>query len=175
MGGLPPWAWRILVVFLRLVALVVAYQLVMNVLRVVAWRTHWKPGIDLFRWYNKKTVNRSSLKRPGKRVTVVHHTGRRSGRDYATPVWAERTGESFFIQLPYGTDVDWCRNVLAAGHCTLERDGVLYDTVAPEITPADEAVPFLPGGMRRMQQLARVESYLRLDISSAENPAKKAG
>ena len=86
-----------------------------------------------------------------------------------------RIGESFFIQLPYGAGVDWCRNVLAAGHCTLERDGVLYDTVAPEIVPADEALPFLPAGLRRMQQLARVESYLRLDISSAENPAKKSG
>jgi hypothetical protein len=52
---------------------------------------------------------------------------------------------------------------------------VLYDTVAPEIVPADEALPFLPAGLRRMQQLARVESFLRLDISSAENPAKKAG
>ena len=30
------------------------------------------------------------------------------------------------LQLPYGTDADWRRNVPAAGGCVLEHDGVRY-------------------------------------------------
>jgi hypothetical protein len=71
-------------------------------------------------------------------MTAVHHKGRKSGREYVTPVWAERVGQSFYIQLPYGTDVDWCHNVLADDGCTLENDGVRYDAVAPAIVPAAE-------------------------------------
>lgn len=107
-------------------------------------------------------------------VTAIHHTGRRSGTDYVTPVWAERIGQSFFIHLPYGTGMDWCRNILAAGGCAVEYDGTLYETAAAVIVPAAEAVPLLPAGMRRMDRLFGVESYLRLDITPAEKPVKQA-
>lgn len=146
--------------------------LIWPVIRIVVWRSHWQPALDVIRWFNKKTPAR--WKRAGKRLTAVHHKGRKSGKEYVTPVWAEREGPSFYIQMPYGTNVDWCRNVLAAGGCTLERDGVRYDTIAPVIIPASEAVPQLPPGLRRMQRLADVESYLRLDIT-AEKPVFKAG
>jgi deazaflavin-dependent oxidoreductase (nitroreductase family) len=153
--------------------MVVVY-LATSVLLVVVWRTRWRPGIDAIRRFNKK-VRPVTLKVAGKRITTVHHAGRKSGSEYVTPVWAERSGRSFFIQLPYGTDVDWCRNVLAGGGCALERNGVRYETAAPVIVPAAEAVPLLPPGLRRMHRLAGVESYLRLDIGRAEKPAKTAG
>jgi hypothetical protein len=149
-----------------------------TVLRIVVWRARWQPGIDFFRRYNKIIGNPRALRvagRPGERITAVHHKGHKSGREYVTPVWAERVEQSFCIQLPYGTDVDWCHNVLADGGCTLENDGVRYDTIAPAIVSAAEAVPLLPPGLRRMQRLAAVESYLRLDITPAEKRATKAG
>lgn len=153
------------------------FQLLMAVTRVAVWRTGWRPGIDFFRRYNKRVGNRAALKvagRPGERMTAVHHTGRRSGRGYVTPVWAERVGQSFYIQLPYGADVDWCRNVLAEDGCTLEHDGVRYDMITPAILPAAEAVPLLPPGLRRMHRLAGVDSYLRLDIAPAQEPGLRA-
>ncbi len=106
---------------------------------------------------------------------MIRHTGRKTGRDYVAQVWAERSGQSFFIQLPHGIDVDWCRNVLAAGCCALEHDGVRYETVAPAIVPAAEAAPHLPLGARRWHRMFGVDSYLRLSISPAENQARKAG
>ncbi len=151
-----------------MVGLVVVFKIATTVLRLIVWRTRWKPGIDLFRRYNKLIENPRTLNvagRPGEPMTAVHHKGRRSGREYVTPVWGERVGESFYIQLPYGTDVDWCHNVLANNGCTLENDGVHYDAVAPAIVPAAEAVPLLPPGLRRMQRLAKIESYLKLDTS----------
>jgi len=50
---------------------------------------------------------------------VVHHVGRRSGTTYQTPVEAYRTADGALILLPYGPVTDWCRNVLAAGQCTV--------------------------------------------------------
>src|SRR5262247_782864 len=46
---------------------------------------------------------------------VVRHVGRRSGRAYATPVWAASRGDDVLIALILGTETDWCRNVRAAG------------------------------------------------------------
>lgn len=164
---------RRLFVLVALVGLVVLFRMASAVSRLVIWRTQWQPGIRFFRRYSKIVDNPMTLRtagRPGNRMTAVHHRGRRSGRDYVTPVWAEHVGQSFYIQLPYGTDVDWCRNVLAARGCTLEHDGVSYDAVDAEIVPAAHAIPLLSAGLRRMQRLAGVDSYLRLDATPAGEP-----
>ncbi len=47
---------------------------------------------------------------------LIRHTGRTSGRAYATPVWAFRRGNEFVIALTYGPTTDWLRNLqVAAG------------------------------------------------------------
>jgi len=161
-----PWRRVVRPTVVVLTSLILGY-LLQSALRIVLWRSHWQPGIDAMRKFNKR-FNFSASRTAGKKgsgTTAVHHVGRKSGRPYVTPVWAERVGETFFIQLPYGTDVDWCRNVLAAGRCTLEQNGVRYDAVAPLIVPAAEARPHLPPAARRMQRLVGAESYLRVDIS----------
>jgi deazaflavin-dependent oxidoreductase (nitroreductase family) len=57
---------------------------------------------------------------------VVTHVGRRSGRTYRTPVLAFRSGTTLAVVLFYGTEADWIRNVLAAGHATITRGGTDY-------------------------------------------------
>ncbi|HUH69305.1 MAG TPA: nitroreductase, partial [Mycobacterium sp.] len=46
-------------------------------------------------------------------ASAIRHAGRRSGKQYATPVVADRVADGFVIPLPYGTRVDWLQNVLA--------------------------------------------------------------
>jgi hypothetical protein len=53
-------------------------------------------------------------------LAIVQQLGRRSGQSYRTPVLAFATDEGYVSPLPYGTDTDWCLNVLEAGSCTLE-------------------------------------------------------
>jgi len=87
------------------------------------------------RLFNKRTLNPATLKAAGQRgniYSVVHHVGRRSGTAYTTPVAAALTSDGFVIPLPYGKDVDWCRNVLAAGRCTMESSGELFEVSEPE-------------------------------------------
>jgi deazaflavin-dependent oxidoreductase (nitroreductase family) len=145
---------------------------------IAVWRSHWQPAIDAVRRINK-VLNPARLKSAGKRPgpwapAAVHHIGRTSGNEYATPVWAHRVGPAFYIGLPYGTNVDWLRNVLAAGGCTIESGGMCYDTTMPEIEPAAEVAPRLPGPQQRWLRLIGVESYLRLDILPAGEPAASA-
>lgn len=152
--------------------------LIFELIAVVVFRSRWQPAIDSVRRFNKKILNPAMMKLAGKRhwyAAVVRHTGRKSGKDYATPVWAEKVGRSFFIPLPYGTDVDWCRNILAAGSCVLEDHGARYHTTAPVIVPAKEVAPQLPARPRRTFGLFGVDSYLRLDIEPIEEPEVIAG
>jgi deazaflavin-dependent oxidoreductase (nitroreductase family) len=114
------------------------------------------------RRYHRRVDKRKILRTAGgagQRAAVVHHTGRRSGRIYSMAVWAHRVGESFCVGLPYGTDVDWLRNVRAAGGCEIEHDG------------ARHRVPAALGLDRTMLRLMGVRAALRVDIEAAEPPA----
>lgn len=178
------WRRRVAGGVVVLLASVATAYVLDSLVRVVLWRSHWQPGLDALARYNKRFTSPSAVARAGKKgtsATAVHHVGRTSGKSYVTPVWGERVGDRFLIQLPYGTGVDWCRNVLAAGGCTLEQDGVRYDAVTPVIVPAAEARPHLRSAARRMQGIIGAEHYLRLDIRPADpageelpNPARVA-
>src|SRR5579859_4030060 len=57
---------------------------------------------------------------------IVRHTGRRSGRTYETPIIVEPVKDGFVFELTYGPDVDWYKNVQAAGGCTVRWHGKDY-------------------------------------------------
>jgi deazaflavin-dependent oxidoreductase (nitroreductase family) len=80
-----------------------------------------------------------AVERRESNFAVVHHTGRRSGTTYHTPVDVARTSDGVLISLPYGPQTDWCRNVLAAQHCTLTVDGDELTVSAPEVVLAPSA------------------------------------
>ena len=67
--------------------------------------------------------------------TLVRHVGRRSGQRYETPIIVSPVEDGFVIELTYGPDVDWHKNVLAAGGCTVVWHGKEY--VIDKIEPLD--------------------------------------
>ncbi len=68
---------------------------------------------------------------------LVRHVGRRSGKPYETPIIAARVVDGFVIELTYGPNVDWYKNVRAAGGCTLVWRGRPY--VIDRLEPLDTA------------------------------------
>ena len=72
---------------------------------------------------------------------VVHHRGRRSGTDYATPVAVVPTTDRslILIGLPWGTTTNWARNVVAADGAIVTWKGRDQSTSAPRIIDAAEA------------------------------------
>jgi deazaflavin-dependent oxidoreductase (nitroreductase family) len=120
---------------------------------------------DRLRALNRTVTNPLMLQaaRLGLRYpAVVEHRGRSSGRVYETPVAVVEAGERFIIPLPYGEGTDWCRNVLAAGGCTLRYRNRPVALAAPQIAgPEDVAAD---AGEARMNLWRRfgIDRYLVL-------------
>jgi deazaflavin-dependent oxidoreductase (nitroreductase family) len=162
---------RVVGVLLAIPAAVAAFYVIL-----LSWSTLMR-----VRWVNDrsrqftKTANHSFLPRKiaGTRLgrlyfnlSVLHHVGRRSGRTYATPLGAYPFGDGFVLAVAYD-EVDWCRNVLAAGKCTLTWMGKEYALETPELIPAADALEAYPllvrllvvaGGMKKFLWLHRARS-----------------
>ncbi len=97
---------------------------------------------------------------------VLEHVGRTTGTVYHTPisVIASRGSDDVYIRLSYGSDVQWVKNVLAAGRCRLQQHGTLFDLDEPAVIPASEN-PLVPPRVRRALDRAG-RSYLRLRVVS---------
>ncbi len=64
---------------------------------------------------------------------IVIHRGRRSGREFRTPINVFRTDEGFVFALTYGPDTDWVKNVITAGGCELETRGRRCQLINPRV------------------------------------------
>lgn len=133
---------------------------------LVAFRTRFAPVQDRIRRMNRRVVNPRQLEtagRPGAYASVVHHVGRTSGRDYATPVVAVPTDAGFVVALPYGPGADWVRNVIAAGGARVDHEGRHVAVARPRLVPPDEGNPHFPAKEQRMHRLYGVREFLRVD------------
>lgn len=90
--------------------------------------------------YTVARLNRVGLNRVMRHVSpympghgVVVHRGRRSGREYRTPVMVFPHGERYVIALTYGRGTDWEKNVLAAGAFSLEVRGHRVQLTEPHV------------------------------------------
>ena len=119
---------------------------------------------DQVRQFNKHYLNPFMLKHLRSRLAyyvVVQHVGRRSGKLYNTPVVAEHTSDGFIIPLTYGRQVDWLKNVQAAGSATIEEHGIKYRIIKPEILDRQAAQRLLRRNRWLIYRLLRVEFFLR--------------
>ena len=96
-------------------------------------------------------------------LAIVEHRGRTSGASYRTPVMAFPANRETIIALTYGTEVDWVKNVIAAGGCTIEYRRRSIRLVDPRLEHGAPADPF-PWVVRSMLRLLRVDDVLRLII-----------
>src|SRR3954471_10116793 len=95
--------------------------------------------------FNKVITNRIGRvlapRVPG--AAVIVHRGRRSGREYRTPISAFRRPGGYAAALTYGPGAEWVQNVLAAGNATLETVGRRVPVTNPRVVhdPARRLVP----------------------------------
>ena len=101
---------------------------------------------------------------------VIEHRGRRSGRRYATPVAARRTSDGFVISLAFGAQVDWYRNLVAAGGGTILWRGVPQAITAPERIEAADAYRAFNPIQRALMRIGGIDKFIR--VTDAEAPAK---
>ncbi|NNC12355.1 nitroreductase family deazaflavin-dependent oxidoreductase [Planctomonas sp. JC2975] len=84
----------------------------------------------------KNTLNRATLRaaRSGRGpFSLVRHVGRKSGKTFETPIMVARRPDGFVVELTYGPQVNWYRNIEAAGRCDIVYKGVEHhiDRIEP--------------------------------------------
>jgi deazaflavin-dependent oxidoreductase (nitroreductase family) len=117
-------------------------------------------------WHLARRLSRLTMPLAGKRwnpfFAVVEHRGRHSGRRYSTPVAARRTADGFVVSLAFGGQVDWYRNILAAGGATIRWRGVAYPVGTPVAIPPAEALASFTVVQRVAMRAVRIEGFIRL-------------
>jgi deazaflavin-dependent oxidoreductase (nitroreductase family) len=96
---------------------------------------------------------------------VIVHQGRRSGREYRTPVNVFAEPGGYLVALTYGPDSDWVKNVLAGNGCDLEVRGRRVRLVDPRIVH-DESRRGVPPVVRTTLGLLGVTDFLHLTTES---------
>ena len=92
---------------------------------------------------------------------IIRHRGRRSGQLYRAPVNVFRDGTDYIVALTYSSEVQWVRNVLAAGGCELETRGRVVRLTDPELF-VDRRQRLMPFPFRQFLTLMNVTEFLRL-------------
>ena len=90
---------------------------------------------------------------------LVTHVGRRSGTTYHTPLNVFRRGDGYVFALTYGPDVNWVRNLIAAGGGTMRTGGRTVRLVDPQLVH-DASGHLVPRPIRAFMGLLRVTDYL---------------
>lgn len=93
-----------------------------------------------FFWALKRTVNPAAARMARSRYgpfSLIRHVGRKSGRVYETPLILAVVPEGFVAELTYGENVDWYRNAVARGGCTVVRHGTEFPVTRIETCPAE--------------------------------------
>lgn len=79
---------------------------------------------------------------------ILEHVGRKSGKQFRTPLTVFTTDEGVAILLTYGPNRDWLKNITAAGGGRIKRYGKTFTVQDPRVMPKAEAAPAVKGWMR---------------------------
>ena len=120
------------------------------------------------RWlarFNKRATNRvlGRLVPYLPSFAFVVHRGRKSGREYRTPVNAFRRGDSYTFALTYGPETEWVKNILAAGGCSLKLRGRTVRLTNPHLFH-DVQRRAMPRPVRLILGLGHIDDFLSLDL-----------
>jgi deazaflavin-dependent oxidoreductase (nitroreductase family) len=89
---------------------------------------HWLTRVNLA--FTNRLMSPMAARLPW--FGLLEHVGRRSGLVRQTPLNAFRRGSGrWIVALTYGPDIQWVRNVLAAGRCRMQVRGRWIELVEP--------------------------------------------
>jgi deazaflavin-dependent oxidoreductase (nitroreductase family) len=154
----------------RIAAAAVGVIVLPVALLVVGMRWKLSPVLDAVRRMNRSVTNPRVMRTAGsagEQTSVIHHVGRKSGRAYATPVDVIPTRTGFLIALPYGTQTDWLRNVLAAGSAAVVTNGERLEVDTPTIVATADVADIIPSRTMRTLRLFGVDECLHLEKTSS--------
>jgi deazaflavin-dependent oxidoreductase (nitroreductase family) len=118
--------------------------------------------------FNRDHINQrmETLAKRAPLMAVVHHKGRTTGRAYSNPVLAFHDGPQWMFALTYGRGVDWVRNVMAAGGCSVEHRGRRINLSDPVLHRDASLRARLPLALRPILAAAAVDGFLTMSTMS---------
>ena len=116
--------------------------------------------------FNTRYVNPRMLRLAGRGPMVdLEHVGRTSGRTFHTPLMGFRDGDTVTLALTYGPDVQWLKNIRAAGRCRMRIGADVVALGAPVPVGPDEALPRIPQPQRTLLRWPiRCHDYVQLPV-----------
>ncbi|TDC27501.1 DUF385 domain-containing protein [Kribbella albertanoniae] len=128
-------------------------------------------------WVLKNTLNRWTIRlaRSGTGpFSLLRHVGRKSGATYETPLIVAAAQDGFIAELTYGENVNWYRNIVAAGGGDLVVDGVEHRVIAIEPYPSDAGRRAFGFPARLVLILLRRKHYRLLRTADHDQPSGPA-
>ena len=123
--------------------------------------------IDRVRVFNKHVTNKILIHISGKKFghfAILSHTGRKSGRLYRIPIIAEPVDGGFVVALTYGREVDWYKNVMAKGGCSIYWKKTDHPLIHPELIEKEIGLLAFPAMIRSALKKAGTEYFLKLEF-----------
>ncbi len=111
---------------------------------------------------NKRVFNPLTLRR-GTSPTLTH-IGRKSGKEFITPLDAYEVDGGYVFMLVYGPRCDWARNILASGSATLRKDGETYDLTNPRVIDTAAAAGLLQEKLK-IPKYVEIDEFLHMDLA----------
>jgi deazaflavin-dependent oxidoreductase (nitroreductase family) len=112
----------------------------------------------------KFTLNRLTLRlaeRGRGPFSIVTSVGRKSGTTYRTPIIVQPIDGGFMIELTYGDQVQWYRNVRAAGRCVITYRRLDYEITRFEPVSAAVGIVAFSPAQRRILTLLKRQHFVR--------------
>ncbi len=105
---------------------------------------------------------------------LVRHVGRRSGKQYETPIIVQPVDDGFVFELTYGPDVDWYKNIQAAESFILRWHG--KDYVIDKLEPLDTQVGMaaFPLPARLILRAIRRQHFLKMLVAPTTSHVRQA-
>jgi deazaflavin-dependent oxidoreductase (nitroreductase family) len=106
-------------------------------------------------------------------LALVHHVGRKTGRGHRTPVLAFPIEGGTLTPLPYGTDTDWVRNLLAAGAGVIESARRRTAVENPRVLDSEDAMDLVAAPLRPLLRLMNLPGFLVMDHAERRSGSRK--
>jgi len=129
--------------------------------------------VRIFNKYVTNRLLRVFVKLPLGPFAILRHIGRHSGKPYETVIWVWLLGDSFVIALTYGPQVDWYRNLSAAGGGEVLWHKRVYGVGKPEPINLETALPAFPALFRLLFHWAGMQDFVRMKFIQDEKGKEK--
>jgi hypothetical protein len=124
------------------------------------------PIPNRIRYFNKRFLNRLTIKIAGASHSPIALV--------QTPVMVKPLEDGFMFALTYGPAVDWYRNVLASGSCTLLWHGGKYQLEDPQSVPTKTGLHAFPPPFRQILMAIRIEHFFKMKFAAPDPAAERS-